>query len=93
MDKEKIIEELKKIIDPELYTDVVALKLVKDIEYNESGQVVSLVFRPSSFLCPLAYSLTFKIKEKLMLLDGVKKVDITVENFIKQDDLNKLLKE
>ncbi len=93
MDKEKIIAELKKIVDPELYTDIVTLKLVKDIEYNASDQVVSLVFRPTSFLCPLAYSITFEIQEKLMFLDGVKKVDITVENFIKQDELNKLLKE
>ncbi len=93
MDKEKVIAELRKIVDPELYTDIVTLKLVKDIEYNESDQVISLLFRPTSFLCPLAYSLSFEIKEKLMCLDGVKKVNITVENFIKQDDLNKLLKE
>lgn len=89
--KEEVLNELKKIIDPEVGMDIVEMGLVKDLKVEKDE--VSLTFTPSSPFCPLGVQLAFAIKEKLKNMKGIKKVNIKVEGHVQQDMINKMLQE
>ena len=80
--KEKIIEKLKTVYDPELRQDVITLKLVNNLEVNEEKGYVSLTFRPTTYLCPIGIQLALMIKQAILKVEGVKKVDIEVVDFV-----------
>jgi metal-sulfur cluster biosynthetic enzyme len=88
----KIFEALKGVIDPETGLDVVRMGLVRDLKVEDEGYV-SLVFRPSSTVCPLALQLAHNIKETIKEIDGVKKVKIRVLDFIYSEKLEEILEE
>ena len=73
-------QALAEIIDPETGLSIMRMDLIHDIEVTADGSV-SLVFRPSSPVCPMAYSLASSIKKKLEALGQVNSVIIKVENF------------
>jgi len=89
--EDRIIEELKTIIDPETTIDVLRMGIIKDLTVTPENNV-SFKFRPSSSVCPLAFSLAFEIKEKLEKIPEVKDIEITVINYQKAEELNQLLK-
>ncbi len=80
--KDRIIEKLKTVYDPELRQDVITLKLVNNLEVDEENGYVSLVFRPTTYLCPIGIQLALMIKQAILKLEGVKKVDIEVVDFV-----------
>ncbi len=80
--KEKVIEKLKTVYDPELRQDVITLKLINNLEVDEEKGYVSLVFRPTTYLCPIGIQLALMIKQAILKLEGVKKVDIEVVDFV-----------
>jgi metal-sulfur cluster biosynthetic enzyme len=90
VDEDKVIEELKKVIDPHTDQDVYEMGLVKDLKVE--GNEVSLTFVPSSPYCPLGVQLATSIRDQVKGIDGVDKVDITVDGYIQKDELNKMLK-
>lgn len=96
MDTEEILvrvrDALSKIIDPETRLDIGRMDLVHDISANSDGSV-SLVFRPSSPICPMAYSLANNIKKEVLAIDGVTSIRIKVENFNKANHLETLINE
>ncbi|MFH2011643.1 MAG: iron-sulfur cluster assembly protein [Pseudomonadota bacterium] len=87
----RIIENLKKVKDPETTIDVVNMRLIKDLEVTEDGKV-SFKFRPSSSVCPLVFPLILKIHETIKETEGVKELKIVVVDHQKADELNNLLK-
>lgn len=89
--KQKIIEALKKVKDPELRQDVVSLKLVSDLKVDEEGNV-SLTFRPTSFFCPIGIQLALMIKKAVKEVKGVKKVDVKVVDFVWAEQAEEYLK-
>ncbi len=89
--KEKVIEELKKIIDPHTSQSVYDMGLIKNLEVKDDE--VSLTFVPSSPFCPLGVQLAFQIRDQLKNIEGVKKVYIKVEGHVQQDAINEMLKE
>ena len=88
--KEEIIEALKKVNDPETNMNVYDMDLIKDLK-AENGKI-TLKFSPSSNVCPLAIQLAFNIKRAVESVEGVRKVDLTVTNYVAADRLNQLLK-
>ena len=86
----KVKEALSRIIDPETRLDVARMELVHDIQADEKGSV-QLVFRPSSPICPMAYSLASSIRKEIMAIDGVTSIKLKVENFNKADHLESLI--
>lgn len=72
--------------------DVMRMQLVKNLMVNEDGSV-SLTFIPSSPHCPLGFQLAISIYEAVKKVDGVTSVKIDVENFIRADELKKILDE
>lgn len=87
---EEIKRRLARVIDPETGMDVMRMKLVRDLEVDENGNV-ALTFRPSSVLCPLGFQLGISIKEAIQAVQGVTSVLVNVDGFIHADQLRKIL--
>ena len=89
---DKVIEQLKSVIDPEVRENVYSLKLIYDIVINEKEKSVSLKFRPTVFHCPLGIQLSLSVKRALMKIDGLEKVNIEVTDYILKDEANSYLR-
>jgi len=90
--KEKVIEKLKSVYDPELRENVVKLKLVYDLEVDEENGIVSIKFRPTVENCPVGLQLAIAIKKAILSIDGVRKANVKVENFIWAKEAEEFLK-
>ncbi len=90
--KEEIIEKLKTVYDPELREDVVKLKLVYDLNVDEENGVVNIKFRPTVENCPVGLQLAIAIKKAILSVDGVKRANVKVENFIWAKEAEEFLK-
>ena len=73
--KEEIIEEIRKIYDPELPVNIYELGLIYDIkiENNNVAKVIMTLTTPN---CPVAESLPKEVKDSIMQVEGIKKVDL-----------------
>ena len=73
--KEKIIEEIKKIYDPELPVNIYELGLIYDItlESEKSAKIKMTLTTPN---CPVAESLPNEVKEGAMQVEGIENVDV-----------------
>jgi len=89
--KNKVIEKLKTVIDPETRMDVVSMGLIKDLTVTNEGKV-SFKFRPSSSVCPLVFPLTFKIQKVVKEIEEVKGLEMVVVDHQMSEELNGLLK-
>lgn len=90
--REKIIQRLKEVIDPETLVDVVSMGLIKNLNVTEDGNV-SLEFQPSSSVCPLALPLALDIQKALKSLIKIKQLSVTIRGHQMADELNTYLKE
>ena len=73
--KEKVIEEIKKIYDPEIPVNIYELGLIYDIKINEAKKV-NIDMTLTSPNCPVAESLPNMVKENILKVDGVEEVDL-----------------
>lgn len=87
----EILERLKEVQDPELKMDVVSLGLIREVSVDEEGKV-SIVFRPTSPLCPLAFKIALDIREAAEKVEGVRKVDVEAVDFLWANQLREFLK-
>ena len=68
--KEKIIEELRKIYDPELPVNIYELGLIYDITIeNEKFAKIKMTLTTPN--CPVAETLPNEVKEGAMQVDGI----------------------
>ena len=74
--KEKIIEVLRNVYDPEIPIDIWDLGLVYDIRVSEEGDVYILMTLTAPG-CPLANTLTAIVEDAVRSVNGVR--DVTVE--------------
>lgn len=51
--KQKIMETLKKVIDPEIGINVVDLGLIKEVNINENNKCIEIKWIPTSPFCPI----------------------------------------
>ena len=73
--KEKIIEEIKKIYDPEIPVNIYDLGLIYDIKV-ENMNTAKVKMTLTSPNCPVAESLPNEVKDSIMELKEVNKVDL-----------------
>lgn len=90
--REKILEKLKQIIDPETGVDVVHMRLIEDLKVDKYGHV-AYRFRPSSPLCPIAVPLSLAIKLAIGQVEGVTGQDLEVVGYIQAEKLTDLLRQ
>ena len=90
--EDKVIQKLKDVIDPGTLTDVISMGLIKNLSVSKDGNV-SLDFRPSSPVCPLALSLALDIQKALKTLNEIKELSVTITDHQMADEVNRYLKE
>ena len=73
--KEKVISEIKKIYDPEIPVNIYELGLIYDIvvQKDNSVKIKMTLTTPN---CPVAESLPKEVKDTVMEITDVKKVDL-----------------
>ena len=75
--KNKIIEEIKKIYDPEIPVNIYELGLIYKLEIDKKNNV-SLDMTLTSPNCPVAESLPNQVKENIMKVEGVSDVTLNL---------------
>jgi metal-sulfur cluster biosynthetic enzyme len=88
-DDERAVSALKGVLDPHTGISVWDMGLIHDMKVD--GEAISLTFIPTSPFCPLGIQLAVAIKKELLKLDGVKKVNITVEGHLNAAAINEML--
>ncbi len=86
----EIEHALSEIIDPETGLSLTRMDVIHDLEVTEDGRV-SLVFRPASPICPMAFTLANQIKKRIESLDKAREVRIKVQNFNRANELETVL--
>ena len=75
--KNKVIEEIKKIYDPEIPVNIYELGLIYKIEVDEKNKV-NIDMTLTSPNCPVAESLPKEVKENIMKVEGVSNVNLNL---------------
>ena len=75
--KEKVIEEIKKIYDPEIPVNIYELGLIYKIDVDEKNKV-NIDMTLTSPNCPVAESLPNEVKENIKKVDGVSDVNLNL---------------
>jgi len=72
---EQVIDEVKKIYDPEIPVNIYELGLIYKIELVEKSKIF-VEMTLTSPNCPVAESLPIMVKDNILKLDGVSDVDL-----------------
>ncbi len=75
--KSQVIEEIKKIYDPEIPVNIYELGLIYKIEVDEKNKV-NIDMTLTSPNCPVAESLPKDVKENIMKVEGVSDVNLNL---------------
>ena len=75
--KSQVIEEIKKIYDPEIPVNIYELGLVYKIEVDEKNKV-NIDMTLTSPNCPVAESLPKDVKTNIMKVEGVSDVNLNL---------------
>ena len=73
--KQKVIDEIKKIYDPEIPVNIYELGLIYKVEIKDKN-IVNIDMTLTSPNCPVAESLPKTVKDNILKLEGVKDVDL-----------------
>ena len=88
---ERVINALRKVIDPETRVDVVRMRLILDLQIHADG-TAEYIFRPSSPLCPIALTLVMSIIEAIKTVEGVTDQKVSVIDYTGAEALNEILR-
>ena len=72
--KDKIIEEIKKIYDPELPVNIYDLGLIYEVRVNDKKAKIKMTLTTPN--CPVAESLPKEVKEGAMQVEEIEDVDL-----------------
>ena len=72
--KEKVINEIKKIYDPEIPVNIYELGLIYDIIIKDKDVIVKMTLTTPN--CPVAESLPKEVKDSISEVKEVKNVDL-----------------
>ena len=75
--KNRVIEEVKKIYDPEIPVNIYELGLIYKIEVDEKNKI-NIDMTLTSPNCPVAESLPKEVKENIMKVEGVFDVNLNL---------------
>jgi len=75
--KNRVIEEVKKIYDPEIPVNIYELGLIYKIEVDEKNKI-NIDMTLTSPNCPVAESLPKEVKENIKKVEGVSDVNLNL---------------
>ncbi|MEM5870832.1 MAG: metal-sulfur cluster assembly factor [Candidatus Aenigmatarchaeota archaeon] len=90
MEKEKILEKLKEVIDPELGFDIVSLGLIEEISIEKNKVKIKLL--PTTPFCPYLPLIIELIENKLGEIGFESEVEIDFENVWSLERVDKEVK-
>ena len=73
--KDQIVEEIRKIYDPELPVNIYELGLIYDIQIKDE-KFVLIKMTLTTPNCPVAESLPKEVKDGVMQVEGIEDVDL-----------------
>ena len=76
--KNQVIEEIKKIYDPEIPVNIYELGLIYKVEVDEKNKKVRIDMTLTSPNCPVAESLPKEVKDNIMKVEGVSDVNLNL---------------
>ena len=72
--KDKVIDEIKKIYDPEIPVNIYELGLIYDVKVkDDKAKIIMTLTTPN---CPVAESLPKEVKDSAMQVEGIEEVDL-----------------
>ena len=75
--KNRVIEKIKEIYDPEIPVNIYELGLIYKLEIDEKNKI-NIDMTLTSPNCPVAESLPKEVKENIMKVDGVSDVNLNL---------------
>ncbi len=89
LDKKTVMKALEKVMDPELGVPITEMELVDKIEIKDGD--VKIDFHLTAPYCPpmLALKMAYDMKDIVMNIDGVKKVELYMSGHYLSNELNK----
>ena len=75
--KNKVIQEIKKIFDPEIPVNIYELGLIYKLDVDEKNKV-NIDMTLTSPNCPVAESLPKEVKNNIMKIEGVAEVNLNL---------------
>ena len=75
--KNRVIEKIKEIYDPEIPVNIYELGLIYKIEVDEKNKI-NIDMTLTSPNCPVAESLPNEVKENIMKVEGVSDVNLNL---------------
>lgn len=75
--KDKVIERLKQVFDPEIPVDIYELGLVYELHTFPEG-IVKIVMTLTAPACPAADQILRDVEQSLSLVDGVREVRVEI---------------
>ena len=72
--KDKVIEEIRKIYDPELPVNIYELGLIYDVQVENNNAKIKMTLTTPN--CPVAESLPKEVKDGAMQVEGIENVDL-----------------
>ena len=72
--KDKIIEEIKKIYDPEIPVNIYELGLIYEVSVDKKKANIKMTLTSPN--CPVAESLPKEVKDSAMQVEGIEDVDL-----------------
>ncbi len=74
--KEKVLNALKSVIDPEVGMSVVDMGLIRDVELEGNKAVIKMTLTVPSFMCPLARYLVMKVREAALSIPEIDEAEV-----------------
>ncbi|QQE78498.1 P-loop NTPase [Alicyclobacillus sp. SO9] len=74
--KDQVLEALRDVEDPEIHRSIVEMEMVRNIAIEAGNVSVEIALTIGG--CPLRTTIENSVKEKIMDLDGVQSVDVTL---------------
>ena len=89
VDRQAVIKELNKVVDPEVNVPITDMELVDEITIEKGGDV-SITFHFTTPYCPpvFAYKIALDIKNLVSKLEGVKKVSVFLKDHYLAEKIN-----
>ncbi|CAN5733281.1 metal-sulfur cluster assembly factor [soil metagenome] len=73
--EERITDQLRNVIDPEIGMDLVELGLIYDVGVHEEGRHVDVVFSLTSPMCPVGDLIQEQVETETLSVEGVETVN------------------
>lgn len=80
---EMVLAALSKVQEPELHSDLVSLKMIRDLEIK--GDAVNFTILLTTPACPLRASIEKAAREAVLTIPGVKTVKINMDSSVPND--------